>query len=129
MTKAYSCRMSELETDKQELREELKIKNDQIKEANERNKETHVLMKDLHQLMADLQQRLPPPASSDSSLTAASTIEMPTYSRANTTSSSTDVGSPTLEGASRVTRWCVPFSRLITVTKRSSFTPSSRIGC
>jgi len=51
-------RIRQLEQDKQDLREELKIKNEQIKEANERNRETHVLMRDLHGLLRDMQQRL-----------------------------------------------------------------------
>ena len=52
-------RIRQLEQDKQDLREELKIKNEQIKEANERDRETHLLMRDLHELLRDMQQRLP----------------------------------------------------------------------
>ena len=43
----------------EDLREELKVKNDQIRQANERDRETHVLMRDLHELLRDMQQRLP----------------------------------------------------------------------
>lgn len=51
-----------LEQDKQDLRDELKIKNHQIAERVEREKETNSLMRELHTLMADLQRRtLPPP--------------------------------------------------------------------
>ena len=52
--------IQELERDKTELREELKIKNGQIRESSERAKETNVLTRDLHRLMMDLQQRLLP---------------------------------------------------------------------
>lgn len=57
-------RIEELERDKQDLREEMKIKNQQIDNRVEREKETNALIRDLHTLMADLQQRaLPPPVS------------------------------------------------------------------
>lgn len=55
-------RIRDLERDKEQLANELKIKNDQISQANERSKETHVLMRDLHELLGDLQRRLPSPA-------------------------------------------------------------------
>jgi len=64
-------RIRQLEQDKQDLREELKIKNEQIKEANERDRETHVLMRDLHELLRDMQQRLPAITSSYPPLPAA----------------------------------------------------------
>ena len=54
-------RITDLENDKQALREELTIKNDQIKEANERERENNLLMRDLHELMKDMQHRLLPP--------------------------------------------------------------------
>ena len=53
--------VQKLEQDKQDLRDEMKIKNKQIEQANERDKETHVLMRDLHELLRDMQQRLPTP--------------------------------------------------------------------
>jgi hypothetical protein len=53
-------RIRELERDKDDLREELQIKNEQIGQANERGKETNVLMRDIHQLMGDMQNRLLP---------------------------------------------------------------------
>lgn len=61
-------RIRDLERDKEQLHNELKIKNDQIGQANERSKETHVLMRDLHGLLGDLQRRLPPPATTQSPL-------------------------------------------------------------
>lgn len=64
-------RIRQLEQDKQDLREELKIKNEQIKEANERDRETHVLMRDLHGLLRDMQQRLPAITPSNPPLPAA----------------------------------------------------------
>jgi hypothetical protein len=55
--------IQKLAEDKQDLRDELKIKNKQIEQANERDRETHILMRDLHQLLRDMQQRLPAPPS------------------------------------------------------------------
>jgi hypothetical protein len=52
-----------LKRDKQDLREELRIKNQQIADRVEREKETNTLFRDLHTLMADLQRRLLPPPS------------------------------------------------------------------
>jgi hypothetical protein len=52
--------IQDLQHDKEELREELRIKNQQINDANEREKETNILMRDLHRLMSDMQQRLLP---------------------------------------------------------------------
>ncbi len=54
-------RIRGLEQDKQDLRDETKIKNQQIAERVEREKETNALIRDLHTLMADLQRRLLPP--------------------------------------------------------------------
>ena len=54
--------IQKLEQDKQDLRDEMKIKNKQIEQANERDKETHILMRDLHELLRDMQQRLPAPS-------------------------------------------------------------------
>ena len=54
-------RIRGLELDKQDLRDEMKIKNQQMAERVEREKETNALIRDLHTLMADLQRRLPPP--------------------------------------------------------------------
>lgn len=50
-----------LERDKDDLRAEMKIKNQQIADRVEREKETNALIRDLHNLMADLQQRVLPP--------------------------------------------------------------------
>lgn len=56
-------RIRDLERDKDDLREEMKIKNQQIADRVERERETNALIRDLHTLMADLQRRLlPPPA-------------------------------------------------------------------
>lgn len=52
-------RIERLEQDKQDLRDELTIKNEQIGQASERDRETHLLMRDLHELLRDMQQRLP----------------------------------------------------------------------
>jgi hypothetical protein len=60
-------RIKGLEQDKQDLRDEMKIKNQQIGERVEREKETNALIRDLHTLMADLQRRLPPPTQTPSS--------------------------------------------------------------
>ncbi len=54
-------RIKGLEQDKQDLRDEMKIKNQQMADRVEREKETNALIRDLHTLMADLQRRLPPP--------------------------------------------------------------------
>ncbi len=54
-------RIRGLEQDKQDLRDDMKIKNQQIAERVEREKETNALIRDLHTLMADLQRRLLPP--------------------------------------------------------------------
>ena len=54
--------IQKLEQDKQDLRDEMRIKNKQIEQANERDKETHILMRDLHELLRDMQQRLPAPS-------------------------------------------------------------------
>ena len=54
-------RIRGLEQDKQDLRDEIKIKNQQSSERVEREKETNALIRDLHTLMADLQRRLLPP--------------------------------------------------------------------
>ncbi len=54
-------RIRGLEADKQDLRDEMKIKNQQMADRVEREKETNALIRDLHTLMADLQRRLPPP--------------------------------------------------------------------
>ena len=53
-------RIEGLERDKQDLRDELRIKNQQIADRVEREKETNALIRDLHTLMADLQHRLLP---------------------------------------------------------------------
>lgn len=53
-------RIEGLERDKQDLRDELRIKNQQIADRVEREKETNALIRDLHTLMADLQRRLLP---------------------------------------------------------------------
>ncbi len=53
-------RISGLEQDKQDLRDEMKIKNHQIADRVEREKEMNALVRDLHNLMADMQQRLLP---------------------------------------------------------------------
>lgn len=53
-------RIRGLEQDKQDLRDEMKIKNQQIADRVEREKETNALVRDLHNLMADMQQRLLP---------------------------------------------------------------------
>jgi hypothetical protein len=54
-------RIRGLEADKQDLRDEMKIKNQQIADRVEREKETNALIRDLHTLMADSQRRLLPP--------------------------------------------------------------------
>ncbi len=54
-------RIKGLEQDKQDLRDDMKIKNQQIADRVEREKETNALIRDLHTLMADLQRRLLPP--------------------------------------------------------------------
>ena len=48
-------RIKGLEQDKQDLRDEMKIKNQQMADRVEREKETNALIRDLHTLMADLQ--------------------------------------------------------------------------
>lgn len=53
-------RIRGLEQDKQDLRDEMKIKNQQIADRVEREKETNALVRNLHTLMADMQQRLLP---------------------------------------------------------------------
>lgn len=55
-------RIRGLERDKDELRDEMKIKNQQIADRVEREKETNALIRNLQTLMADMQQRLLPPA-------------------------------------------------------------------
>jgi len=68
-------RISGLEQDKQDLRDEMKIKNHQIADRVEREKETNSLVRDLHNLMADMQQRLlPAPSARTSEPTAAAYI-------------------------------------------------------
>jgi hypothetical protein len=59
-------RIKGLEQDKQDLRDEMKIKNQQMADRVEREKETNALIRDLHTLMADLQRRLPPPTQAPS---------------------------------------------------------------
>jgi len=51
-------RIQGLERDKEDLRDEMKIKNQQIADRVDREKETNALIRDLHTLMADLQRRL-----------------------------------------------------------------------
>ncbi len=70
-------RITQLEQDKHDLKDELKIKNDQINQANERDRETHVLMRDLHELLRDMQQRLPAPAATGRQLGAAASVNRP----------------------------------------------------
>jgi hypothetical protein len=53
-------RIRGLEQDKEELRDEMRIKNQQIADRNEREKETNALIRNLQTLMADLQGRLLP---------------------------------------------------------------------
>lgn len=59
-------RIHDLERDKKDLKEELKIKNQQIAERVQLEKQTNELVRNLHTLMADLQQRLLPPPSHNS---------------------------------------------------------------
>ncbi len=53
-------RIHDLERDKKDLKEELKIKNQQIAERVQLEKQTNELVRNLHTLMADLQGRLLP---------------------------------------------------------------------
>jgi hypothetical protein len=59
-------RIHDLERDKKDLKEELKIKNNQIAERVQLEKQTNELVRNLHTLMADLQRRLLPPPSQGS---------------------------------------------------------------
>jgi hypothetical protein len=51
-------RIRGLEADKEDLRDEMKIKNQQIADRVEREKETNLLIRDLHVLLSDSQRRL-----------------------------------------------------------------------
>ncbi len=49
--------ITDLQRDKEQLYQELTIKNEQIKQANERTRESNILMKELQSLLANAQQR------------------------------------------------------------------------
>lgn len=94
-------RIQSLERDKQDMREELKIKNQQIADRVEREKETNALIRDLHTLMADLQQRLlPPPAQTampqitDGQVTSRAEATNPTRSTSKPTAKDVEVNPP-----------------------------------
>ncbi|CAL1125298.1 unnamed protein product [Cladocopium goreaui] len=92
-------RIRGLEQDKQDLRDEMKIKNQQIADRVEREKETNALVRDLHTLMADMQQRLLPmpsthsPRATTSDTPAASST--PSQPRSTVTEIEVDQESPT----------------------------------
>jgi hypothetical protein len=58
-------RIHDLERDKKDLKEELRIKNNQIAERVQLEKQTNELVRNLHTLMADLQRRLLPPPTAE----------------------------------------------------------------
>ena len=119
-------RIKSLEQDKQDLREEMKIKNQQISERVEREKETNALIRDLHTLMADLQRRLLPPPTHDMRQTPSGYIDSqaespPATPRANeppTTKEKTPVASKTVRKEPRRSAKSRPPKRKRAVKKK-----------
>ncbi|MCA9077750.1 MAG: hypothetical protein KDA93_22175 [Planctomycetaceae bacterium] len=60
------AQITDLQRDKEQLYQELTIKNEQIKQANERTRESNILMKELQSLLANAQQRALLPVPQDS---------------------------------------------------------------